>query len=742
MNTVRYLTCLVPLALLAALPAYGQTMVEPPIIILPQRRIIAPPDQRQVRITGVDADIRIREQVATTSLTVKLHNPSRHRLEAELMLPVPDASAIRSLHYSGLGDEPSGKILPREEARRIYNDIVARMKDPALLEFIGLNLLRTSVFPIEPGDNQTVTIVYENLLRADGQRIDYILPRTEAVDYNVPWTIKVTVESTRAISTVYSPSHALRTTSRGDHRVVLETEPNARTQPGSFRLSYLLEADDITATLLAYPDPKVGGGYFLLLAGLPAPNPDAATPSIQREVTLVLDRSGSMGGAKIDQVREAAKQIIAGLSEGETFNIIIYNDTVERFSPQSVVKSRETETAARAYLDTVTAQGGTNIHDALVEAIRTQPSEGMLPIVLFLTDGLPTVGQTSEQAISGAVEKGNKHERRIFTFGVGNDVNTPLLMKIATATRASSTFVLPDENVEVKVGSLFRRLTGPVMASPTLNAPANRVRDVLPGTLPDLFEGDQLVVLGQYMDDAALTFTLEGNFRGEGRTFTFEFSLDDATTANSFVPRLWASRKIGVMLDAMRDLGADPSRPVDRDDPRVKELVDEIIRLSTEFGILTEYTAFLAREDQPVALSQPTAMREAVAGSLGDTIVRQRSGADAVRYARNDAGRANQAQLNAANTYVADDGMEREITTVQQVGNSAMFRRGNRWVDGRTAQRGEDIQPDRVVQIGTDDFERVVDQLVIENRQSVLAMGAEVLIELQGETVLIQMVRN
>jgi hypothetical protein len=171
-------------------------------------------------------------------------------------------------------------------------------------------------------------------------------------------------------------------------------------------------------------------------------------------------------------------------------------------------------------------------------------------------------------------------------------------------------------------------------------------------------------------------------------------------------------------------------------------LIDEIIRLSTEFGILTEYTAFLAREDEPVALHQPQAVREAVSMSLGGSIVQQRSGADAVRYAQNDAARANQAQVNATNTYLAADGEMQVVTSVQQVGNSAMFRRGNRWVDGRTAQRGDNVQPDRVVQFGTDDFERVVDQLVMENRQSVLAMGDEVLIELQGETVLIQMVRN
>ncbi|MFH0939159.1 MAG: VWA domain-containing protein [Planctomycetota bacterium] len=108
---------------------------------------------------------------------------------------------------------------------------------------------------------------------------------------------------------------------------------------------------------------------------------------MKREVTLVLDRSGSMKGEKIKQVREAAKQIIAGLKPEETFNIIIYNESVDVFAEKPVLKSKEIETAAGAFLDNTMPCGGTNIHDALMEALRQKPTEGALPIVLFLTDG-------------------------------------------------------------------------------------------------------------------------------------------------------------------------------------------------------------------------------------------------------------------------------------------------------------------------------------------------------------------
>ena len=219
-----------------------------------------------------------------------------------------------------------------------------------------------------------------------------------------------------------------------------------------------------------------------------------------------------------------------------------------------------------------------------------------------MTDGLATVGQTSEAAIRELAQKGNPHGRRVFTFGVGVDVNTPLLEKIAYESRATTTFVLPGEDVEVKVAAVFQRLKGPVLADPNLTigetTTRRRAHELIPGRIPDLFEGDQIVVLGQYIGEEPLEFTLRGNYRGTSRVFQFRLALDQATTRNGFVPRLWASRKIGLLVDAIREQGGTPG-VVSREAKRTtsaatRELVDEIVRLSTEFGILTEYTAFLA----------------------------------------------------------------------------------------------------------------------------------------------------
>jgi Ca-activated chloride channel family protein len=711
-------------------------------IIVPQARPWAAAHPAgTVQISEVVVAVEIVEQVATTTMDISLTNATGARLEAEMVVPVPDKAALRGFTFQGAGSEPTAELLAREEARRIYDSIVAKTRDPALLEFIGYNLIRSSLFPVEPRGGQRVRLVYEHVLPADGDRVDYVLPRTESVDYRVPWKVSVRLKSKQPIATVYSPSHKLDTTRAGEGSVLAHLAADATTEPGSFRLSYLLQRDGVTASLLAYPDPKIGGGYFLLLAGAPVKVPPKES-ALKREVILVLDRSGSMAGEKLEQVRAAALQVLEGLEDGEAFNIIVYHEAVESFAPEPVIKNAGTMRAARAYLRGLRVRGGTNIHDALVEALRMKPTRGCIPLVLFLTDGLPTVGQTSEKVIRDVATKANPHERRVFTFGVGVDVNTPLLDRVALETRAVSAYVLPKEDVEVKVGQVFKRLVGPVLASPKLEAAraegaAPRVREVTPPRLPDLFEGDQLVVLGQYVGEEPLTFHLRGNFFGEQRQFKFRFDLDKATTKNAFVPRLWAGRKIGALTDAIRDLGADSggsSGPAPAD-PRLKELVDEIVRLSKEFGILTEYTAFLAREGSD--LSQPAFVAAEALKNFDERALKTRSGYGAVNQSFNGLEQRDQKCVNLRNGYW-DAQMNRvEVSTVQQVNDRAFYKRGNRWVDSALVDKS-DAAPRRVIEVGSEEFRRLAHRLAEQSRQGCIALAGEILMQVDGEAVLVK----
>lgn len=779
----RFLACAALLATaipaIAMQPEFTDDTFARVNVIVPQRHVITPRDNRfgSVQLKRVQTKIEIAHQIATTTLRLAVYNPGGRMAEAQLLLPVPEGATVKHFELEGLGEEGIAKIMPRDEARRIYQAIVAKAIDPGLLEFVGYNLIKSSVFPVQPGQEQFASIVYEQVLAADAGRVDYMLPRTEALEATgVAWTFDIDIIADSPVSTVYSPTHDLDIKKIGANHIKASVPTGlAHQNNGAFRLSYLTapeHTDQISATLMAYPDPQVNdgrGGYFLMIAGLPS-DKDHAT--VKREVTLVIDRSGSMRGEKIEQAREAALQVIEALTEGEAFNIIDYSTSVEMFAAQPVIKSRDTIAQAREYLRSLTPNGGTNIHDALVEALRQPATDTMLPMVLFLTDGLPTIGVRNEQEIVNAAKAGNPHNRRIFTFGVGLDVNAPLLRTIADGARATSTFVLPEEDVEVKVGRVFTKLSGPVLASPALVAlgsdgtrDTRHVRDVLPGTIPDLFDGDQLIVLGQYTDDKDLQLQLSGEFFGTERAFQMRFDLSKASTEHAYVPRLWASRKIAALISEVRAMGAGGygSTPA-ASDPRFAELVDEIVRLSTRWGVLTEYTAFLAADDEmtlalgneswrsnrgdfsgappadgapPVSEPLRRARREAQAG-LELRAVTTRDGAGAINQDMNISSMEKQVVLNTSNDMVAKDMRRVSTINVRQIADRSLYMRNERWIDADLLGK-EAEEPELTIDLGSDQFFTLAADLAKQSRQGLLALNNDLYLIYRGKRTLVKL---
>jgi Ca-activated chloride channel family protein len=707
-------------------------------LVVPHSRVFSHSAQ-PVQISSIDVDVHILDQAATTNFTIKLFNPSNRQQEAEMLLPIHSDAVLSSFDFAGKAKEPKTGVLPRDEAIRIYRDIVRRYKDPALMQFVGLNLIRTAVFPVEPRGNQTIKFTIEQVLGAVGNRVDYELPRSEALGYKLPWNITVEVKSTRDISTVYSPSHELCQKRHNAKFVLNELTEKARSEPGPFRLSYILGGEEVSASMFAYPDPTIGGGYFMVVAGLPTKKP-ADAKSVQREVTLVIDRSGSMNGEKWKQAKAAAMQVIGGLEEGEAFNLIAYNTHVDSLFTGPKLRSDETEKAARKFLEDLRPNGGTNIHDALLEALNQKPIEGKLPMVLFLTDGLATIGHTSEVRIRNLATKHNKHNRRVFTIGVGLDVNAPLLENIADTSRGTSSFVLPREDVEVKVGDVFNRLKGPVLSNPKLELPkgkagAVRVTEMMPGLLPDLFEGDQLVLLGKYRGDAPLEFKLSGDFYGQPKTFQFKFDLSKATTRNAFVGRLWAARKVGVLVDSIRQAGAElPSVGASSAmDPKFKEVVDEIIRLSTEFGILTEYTAFLSLEGTDMSKKAEVAHR--AWGNLHRRGQVDRSGAGGVNQTANGNRMKKQHVENKRNDYLDRKLNRVSVGDVQQMNDRTFFKRSGAWVDARLIDKLESLKPTKTITAGSDEYIKLANTLEKEGRQGILAMEGEILVKVGDDVI-------
>lgn len=736
--TQLFLTCLAAAALLPA-----QNPAEWPQWIVPGRAVFAPNGWTPVCVTAAHAKVAIHDRAATTTLEFEVSNPASVATEAVLLVPVPEGAAVSSFSFDGAAAEPTARILPRDEARRLYDEITRRMRDPALLEFVDFRCLRSSVFPVPANGQLRLRLSYDHVLEADGNRVDYLLPRSEMLGHEVPWTIEVDLEARAPLALVYSPSHELATAKLSPQHWRLGVTVASQRDPGAFRLCFTTTADPSrpTASLFAYPDPKVGGGYFLLLAEGPA----LAPPPIRREVTLVLDRSGSMAGRKLEQTRAAALQVIEALADGEGIQLIEYGNTVGSAFAQPVAKTAETMAKARTWLANLRPNGGTNLHDALLEALRAPVLPDMLPLVLFLTDGIPTVGPTRESELRELVAKGNPHGRRVFCFGVGHDVNVPLLDRIAETTRAVTTYVQPEEDVELKVARTFARLGKPLLGEPVLHTvdaagqPDSRVSDSLPARLPDLYTGDQLVVLGRYRGEADLHFELRGIAHDGERRFEFALPVAGATVRHAFVPRLWASRQIAFLVDELRqkagDLGGPPqvagADPFTA--PHLRELRDEILRLSTEFGVLGEYTSFLATEGS--RLDDWSALTTACTTVLQGRAVAVRSGIAAVNQGYNLWAQKGQERTNYANFYL-DAGMQPVVTTgVQQVCDRALFKRGDRWIDSRNVVQ-QRLQPDETVPFASPRYFALVDQLAAQGRTAVLSLKGEVLLTIEGHTIL------
>ncbi|HMN94951.1 MAG TPA: VIT and VWA domain-containing protein [Phycisphaerales bacterium] len=732
---------------------WGVRSSEPlPHLTAGRRRPPMPPST-QVSIERVALETTIREVVASTTIDLLLRNSGPRIAESVVLLPLPFHAAVTGMELEGLGSEGVAKLLPRDEARLIYDRIVRRVEDPALVEFAGWNLVRSSVFPVPAGGTQRIRITFEHLLEVDGDRVDLLLPRSETTVPGTAWSITVDASSERPIVEAYSPTHPLEVRRIDEHRLAI-TALSPRPVPGPFRLSLLrapsADGRRLSATVLLSPDPAGGGGHFLVLGGLDPTLASATQKGTRaaRELILAIDRSGSMRGEKLAQARDAALALVDALRDGDFLNVVDFSTSVSSLYDAPRLVDDESRAAARQFLLRMSPGGGTNIHDVLVECLGQAPSPAAVRTVLFLTDGIPTVGRTIESEIRAAVERGNRHERRVHAFGVGLDVNAPLLDRIGDLTRGSTTYVAPGDSIVMASKRLVRVLDGAALLAPTLRSLGpGRIADVLPAALPDLHSGDQLVVLGRYFGEEPLSLRLEGMLAAgaePGRVAaTVVVDPSKATLRNAFVGRLWATRQIAALADEVRQLTAPgaPGGPIAAGDPRMRELVEQIVAISLRWGILTEYTSFLAVEPDAAGghAAVPMARREIegrATEALDALATRARSGEAGVAQALNYNERKAQSVLNLDNCFV--DSQLRTVTTMQvcQVADRGFFRRGDAWLDGAVIAAGR-TAPARTIEFGSPEYAALVEALISAGRQAILGLRGDLYLDLDGETVLV-----
>jgi len=559
--------------------------------------------------------VEIVDQVARTSIDQVFVNHYGRDIEGTYLFPVPEGATVSDFAMYIGSERVKGEILDSREARRIYEDIVRRMRDPGLVEYMGRNLFRARVYPIPGNGEKRVQISYTEVLKAENSLVKYLYPlNTEKFsrDPLADVSVAVRIESRVPIVNVYSPSHKISVRKDGEGQARAGYEDRNVRPDKDFLLYYSLSKDDIGLSFMNWEGQD--GKYFMLLA---SPRFAAAGErAVAKAIALVLDSSGSMSGAKIKQAKEAARFILNHLDRRDEFTLIDFDDGVTAFSNGLLPASGENVARALKFVDGIEDSGGTNINDALLAALSRMGGGERPGYVLFLTDGLPTVGTTETAEILKNLGKGNERRSRIFVFGVGDDVNTELLDRIASDHRGSSAYVGESEDLEVALSGFYEKISSPLLADVAVTFKGIETSQVYPRVLPDLFKGSQLILVGKYTGEGPVGVILTGKTGREDKRFVLEAQSLTGSEKFSFLPRLWAVRRVGYLLEEIRLQGQS------------QELVSEVRRLGLKYGIVTPYTSFLVteRERQIIPAAAPAA-EDAIAS-------RQVTGVGAVKAAK------------------------------------------------------------------------------------------------------------
>src|SRR5262245_797927 len=538
--------------------------------------------------------ITIDDQVATTRVEQTFRNHTDRPLEATYLFPVPKGASVNKFTMWVAGKETKAELVKADEARAIYESIVRRTQDPGLLEYLGNNLFRVRVFPVPARGDQKLALSYTSVAERAAGLVEYVYPlKTDgkATATLEEFTIDATLKSQHGVQNVYSPTHSISLKRKGDKEVGVSFDQKQGLLDRDFQLFYQLGDKDVGLTALTHRPIAAEHGYFLMLA----------TPKVElkkdyevpRDLVLVLDTSGSMRGPKMEQARKALKYCLDNLGKGDRFGLINFATTVNKYRDNLSAVDADQISQAKKWVDELEATGGTAIYDALEAALelRTRDDSRTFTIVFF-TDGQPTIGEgdkTKPEVILKNTIAKNTANTRIFTFGVGDDVNATLLDQLAEKTRALATYVRPQEDIEAKVSGLYAKISRPVLSNLKLASTADvRLLEVYPPQLPDLFHGQQLTVLGRYSGEGPSAIKLTGRVGKETREFVYELKFPARTgekESKDFVEHLWARRKVGYLLDQIRATGEN------------KELVAEVVNLAKKYGITTPYTSHLIVPD-------------------------------------------------------------------------------------------------------------------------------------------------
>jgi Ca-activated chloride channel family protein len=653
--------------------------------------------------TGREVRVSLEGRVLRYEVTERWTNHGRGIGEADYVLPLPRNAAFEDLALEIDGEMVTGEALDANRARSVYEEIVRRKRDPALVEWMGMGLFRTRIFPIQPGETRTVVVRFRAVADREGDalRIDVPAPRGNGTS-RTGTELSFRWPGGDGFGEPWSPTHRLQMARDGSRRL-------ARVEDATGTVTLLVPVRDAARAAISVLThaPSADDGYALITLTPPS----VVRRATSRDITFVIDVSGSMAGQKLVQAKAAGRQFLGTLSRDDRFRLIAFSNDVEEFRGGWSPVNGDTRASAERWLEDLRANGGTNIGGALDRALEVDESHGRMALVLFLTDGAPTVGERrAERLAARAAEL--RGDRRIFTFGLGADLNAQLLEQVALEGAGTAHFVRPEEDVERVVGVVAERLQSPVATNLRVSAEGVRLHSLQPAGRLDLFAGQELTVMARYSTAGgrwevgggrSVRVTITGDTPGGRVTWESEASFPERRTTDAFVGRLWATQRVGWLSAERRKSGAS------------RELDSEMKELGEKWGIPTELTSYLVLEPGMVANATPADVQQqrgrtepAVSrrGDVGSGIgaVAPRStdgrggGTSSMPAATPDAApRAarerdfEQAKLAAemrdARSVIAGDELAK-ASGMRSAGNRTFVMRDGVWVDTRTAKEG------------------------------------------------------
>ena len=626
---------------------------------------VTPLPMEQLSITYHHVTVKIDNQIATTHVDQVFYNPNSWTVEGTYIFPLPKDAVVSNFVLWIDGKPVQGQVLNADEARQTYEQIVRNMQDPALLEYIGQGAIQMRVYPIAPGEERRIELEYSQALTSSNGLVQYTYPLNTEKFSNAPLEsvrIKVDIHSSVPIQSVYSPTHRTDVVIDGKFDAVATYEESNIKPDSDYALYYSL-GEDIAFHLLTYRDPTdpfSADGFFVAML---APQPDVNAEAVSKDVILVLDRSGSMDGEKIQQAQQAAIYILEHLKPHDRFNIIAFNTQINPLA--NSLRSIDQVSVGIDFVNQFSALGSTDINSALLTAADMADAERPT-YILFMTDGLPTEGEVDSQRILDNFARIAPKNVRLFSFGVGYDVDTFLLDSLSQEHHGLSTYVTADQSLETVLSAFYEKISTPVLTNLSIDFGALFTYDIYPNPIPDLFAGGQIIIAGRYQGSGTFTIKLKGEVNGQAQTFTFssqEFVKDnhkEAGTLNA-LPRLWATRKIGYLLNEIRLKG--PSQ----------ELIDQVIKISVRFGIITPYTSYLVTEPSVLGMDAQEQVAQDTFNQMLAMPTAPASGAAAVQKA------ADQGSLSQA---PVAEGLSTDIQSeVKIVGSRTFLNLDGVWTD-------------------------------------------------------------